>query len=222
MRSATVLLLAMVMVSCQSRPLSDVGTPLPTETAPALARTPRPPSVGTGDGGTPVGEDARATPQPATVTVVSSALVSPAPTKDSGYGFKRARVEGERPIPPADATTTGLQSGAGGVLSTPSTNAGSTPAPSATPTPIVRASSQAPVRAAIEASVWPAQYHDKLEAVIACESSGSTEALSAGGHVGLLQVDPALHGPVPAGAVAQLDDAYEVFLKQGWGAWSCS
>jgi hypothetical protein len=221
MRSATVLLLAVVMVSCQSRPLSDVGTPLPTETAPALARTPRPPSVGASDGGAPVGEDARATPQPATATVVSSALVSPAPTKDSGYGFKRARVEGERPIPPAGTSpvTGAVNSGA---------NAGSTPAPSATP--IVRASSQAPT-AGLEAEVWaavqvyfPASEWANAMAVSSCETGGTFNpgAIGAHGEEGVFQVRGIYHGSVPSDIAGQVQQAARIQSEQGWGPWSCS
>jgi len=76
MRSATVLLLAFgLLVSCQSRPLSDVGTTTPTETEPALVRTPAPPSVGQGD---TLVEEIVATPQPAVVTAEASATVTQA------------------------------------------------------------------------------------------------------------------------------------------------
>jgi hypothetical protein len=54
-----------------------------------------------------------------------------------------------------------------------------------------------------------------------CESSGNTAAYGPGGYVGLMQVDPSLHGAVPADAVGQLAQGYEVYLKQGWGAWGC-
>lgn len=72
----------------------------------------------------------------------------------------------------------------------------------------------------VENSNWPSDYHATLERVIMCESAGQTTATN-GPHVGLLQVNGQLHGQVPADAVSQLNQGYEVFQKQGWAAWSC-
>jgi hypothetical protein len=60
-----------------------------------------------------------------------------------------------------------------------------------------------------------------VERIVMCESSGNPAAYNPAGYVGLMQVDPRLHGPVPADPVAQLAQGYEVYLKQGWGAWGC-
>jgi soluble lytic murein transglycosylase-like protein len=54
-----------------------------------------------------------------------------------------------------------------------------------------------------------------------CESGYTTTAVGPLGHVGLMQVDPTLHGEVPTDAVGQLTQAYEVYLAQGWDAWVC-
>jgi hypothetical protein len=76
--------------------------------------------------------------------------------------------------------------------------------------------------AALAASDWPPSLWSRVHAIVMCESRSQTTAVSPGGHVGLMQVDPKLHGPVPSDAVGQLNDAYEVYLKQGWQAWSCA
>jgi hypothetical protein len=116
-----------------------------------------------------------------------------------------ARVEGERPIPPADSQAKLSQPGATG----DGTNAGSTPAPSATTS----------LQSAAIAAGWPAELAAWVERVALCESSGSTAAVSSAGYVGLMQVAPWLHGPVPADAVGQLAQAYGVYQAQGAGAW---
>lgn len=102
-----------------------------------------------------------------------------------------------------------------------------TPEPTATAQSATRQTVQASravssLEDALAASPWPPALWAKVEAVVACESGGQTTAVSPGGHVGLMQVDPRLHGPVPADAVGQLTQGYAVFLKQGWAAWSCA
>lgn len=73
----------------------------------------------------------------------------------------------------------------------------------------------------VDNSNWPSGTHATVERIISCESGGNPAAISPTGYTGLMQVAPWLHGPVPNDPVAQLNDAYEVYLKQGWGAWSC-
>ncbi|MEZ4554283.1 MAG: transglycosylase SLT domain-containing protein [Dehalococcoidia bacterium] len=70
-------------------------------------------------------------------------------------------------------------------------------------------------------SPWPRETWPTVERIILCESSGNPAAVSPAGYVGLMQVAPWLHGAVPADPVAQLAQAYEVYLRQGWGAWGC-
>ena len=80
-------------------------------------------------------------------------------------------------------------------------------------------SSGGSIQQAAAAAGWPAELLAKVERVVMCESSGRTTAVSPAGYVGLMQVAPWLHGPVPADAVGQLAQAYAVYLRQGWGAW---
>lgn len=94
-----------------------------------------------------------------------------------------------------------------------------TPVRVAVPAP--RATPLASVRAALEQSPWPADTWPTVERIIMCESSGNPAALSPAGYVGLMQVAPWLHGAVPADPVAQLAQAYDVYLRQGWAAWGC-
>jgi len=75
------------------------------------------------------------------------------------------------------------------------------------------------IQEAAAAAGWPADLLAKVERVVMCESSGRTTAVSPAGYVGLMQVAPWLHGPVPADAVGQLAQGYGVYLRQGWGAW---
>lgn len=92
------------------------------------------------------------------------------------------------------------------------------------------AAPQAPVEAALTSATgsiqqaaaaagWPGNQLAKVERVVMCESGGRTDAVAPAGYVGLMQVAPWLHGPVPADAVGQLAQAYQVYLQQGWGAW---
>ncbi|MGE0227858.1 MAG: transglycosylase family protein [Dehalococcoidia bacterium] len=75
------------------------------------------------------------------------------------------------------------------------------------------------IQGAAAAAGWPSELLPKVERVVMCESSGRTTAVSPAGYVGLMQVAPWLHGTVPADAVGQLAQAYDVYLRQGWGAW---
>ncbi|MGE0226951.1 MAG: transglycosylase SLT domain-containing protein [Dehalococcoidia bacterium] len=77
------------------------------------------------------------------------------------------------------------------------------------------------IEAILAQSPWPRETWPTVERIILCESSGNPAAVSPAGYVGLMQVAPWLHGAVPADPVAQLAQAYEVYLRQGWGAWGC-
>lgn len=95
------------------------------------------------------------------------------------------------------------------------------PRATAAPPPPRPAAAPTSLEAALAASPWPASTWSTVLRVIACESGGNTAAVGPLGHRGLMQVDPRLHGPVPADAVGQLVQAYGVYLKQGWAAWQC-
>lgn len=84
----------------------------------------------------------------------------------------------------------------------------------------VQGSSGGTIQQWITSSNWPRDYYETLARIIMCESSGQTTARN-GPHVGLLQVNGVLHGQVPNDPVLQLNQGYEVFKKQGWGAWEC-
>jgi hypothetical protein len=85
--------------------------------------------------------------------------------------------------------------------------------------PVATPAAASDLQAAAAAAGWPSELLAKVERVAMCESSGSTTALSPAGYVGLMQVAPWLHGPVPADAVGQFAQAYRVYQLQGWGAW---
>jgi soluble lytic murein transglycosylase-like protein len=103
------------------------------------------------------------------------------------------------------------------------------PPPSATaspaPTRVASGSSivltPASFKAALAASPWPVNTWPTVERIVRCESSFNTGAVGPLAHRGLMQVDPNLHGPVPSDPVGQLTQGYEVYKKQGWGAWEC-
>jgi hypothetical protein len=178
-----------VTVNPSGATVVSLAAPAPSETA--EARVDEKAGNG-GDGGTPL----VATPA-STTTVVN------------------ARVEGERPIPPADAVKS--QSGDGEVSST-AANAGSTPAPSATP--IIRSSSQAPLRSAIEAAFPPSEVETAYR-VAMCESGGDPTEVGAAGEEGAFQVLAVFHGEVPADIYGQAEQAAGIVAEQGWGPWSC-
>jgi hypothetical protein len=94
---------------------------------------------------------------------------------------------------------------------------GSLPPASSTPTVL----SPAALDQALAASPWPKELWPTVKRIVQCESGGNTAAVGPLGHRGLMQVDPKLHGPVPDDAVGQLTQGYNVYLKQGWKAWSC-
>lgn len=93
------------------------------------------------------------------------------------------------------------------------------PAPRATESPY---SAPTSIEAALALTSWPRALWPTVLRIVACESGGLTTAVSPGGHRGLMQVDPRLHGAVPSDPVGQLEQAYGVYLQQGWGAWSCA
>lgn len=78
------------------------------------------------------------------------------------------------------------------------------------------------LRDALALTPWPPALWPTIEAIVYCESRGQTTAVSPGGHVGLMQVDPRFWGVPPTDAVGQLTQGYGVYVAQGWGAWSCA
>ena len=62
---------------------------------------------------------------------------------------------------------------------------------------------------------------DEATEVSFCESSWRTDAVGALGEWGLLQIHPIHQLPRVRGAEAQLRQAYGLWQRDGWGAWSC-
>lgn len=142
-----------------------------------------------------------------------------------------ASVSASPATPPTnDANATPSEIVGSAVFMSALQNATATPAPIATPTPAPATTTTYATRSAVSmpaletalaATSWPRELWPTVERIVACESSGNTAAYGPGGYVGLMQVDPRLHGAVPADAVGQLEQGYEVYVKQGWGAWGC-
>jgi hypothetical protein len=221
LKNATLLLLAIALVGCrEAQPEHEPATVVTPDVRPAGSL---PPEVSGGAEGTAEGMPdpfpyALATNRRIEIQLDSylEAVAAEAAAAEAYAAWlaaqetatvvvSNARVEGERPIPPADSQAKLSQPGATG----DGTNAGSTPAPSATTS----------LQSAAIAAGWPAELAAWVERVALCESSGSTAAVSSAGYVGLMQVAPWLHGPVPADAVGQLAQAYGVYQAQGAGAW---
>jgi hypothetical protein len=72
-----------------------------------------------------------------------------------------------------------------------------------------------------QSSQWPSYMYETVKRIVKCESSFQPDIVSPGGYVGLMQIAPWFHGYPPSDPVGQLNQGYEVYLKQGWNAWSC-
>lgn len=73
---------------------------------------------------------------------------------------------------------------------------------------------------ALAASGSPAWAREAV-AVSYCESRHRPDAVGALGERGAWQVRPEYHGPVPADALGQAEQAYRVWSEAGWHPWSC-
>lgn len=73
----------------------------------------------------------------------------------------------------------------------------------------------------IAASQWPSNTWTTVKRIVMCESGGNPNIISPTGYVGLMQVAPWYHGYPPSDPVGQLNQGYEIWKKQGWGAWEC-
>ena len=64
---------------------------------------------------------------------------------------------------------------------------------------------------------------DRMLRIIECESHGDENVVSPGGHTGAYQISP-IHGysyEEMTDPVISTDIAHDIWLSQGWGAWSC-
>lgn len=73
----------------------------------------------------------------------------------------------------------------------------------------------------IAASNWPTDLHHIVRRIVLCESSGIVGIASNPPHVGLMQANVNIWGRVPADALSELNQGYEIYLIQGFSAWSC-
>lgn len=201
----TVILILLVLVSVRAQG-STVGKHVPAraQSNPAPARTPEPLEVGIVGGGgawvTAEGLPDTLTPSP-TVTATESVVqgvASEAPqSPQSSVTVTQALQQYSAPAPTVKASepTSATLSG--------------------------QSSLEAQVYAAVQA-YFPASEWAKAMRVAYCESRYEPTAVESGGHhVGVWQVDPDLHGSVPADIWGQTEQAYRVWIQQGWGAWSC-
>lgn len=70
-------------------------------------------------------------------------------------------------------------------------------------------------------SNWPSNSWATVKRIVMCESGGNPAIVSPSGYVGLMQVAPWFWGYPSSNPVEQLNQGYEVYKKQGWGAWQC-
>ena len=98
----------------------------------------------------------------------------------------------------------------------------SAPTPPAAPLePPAGGDLEAQVRAAVERYFPPAEW-TKAMRVAWCESRYQPWAVEPGGaHVGVYQLDPSLHGAVPADIDGQVRQAADLWRLAGWGPWQC-
>lgn len=221
--AALVLVVGMVVVA----PLvvGERGAqPRHVPTSEARPATPRPPRVGGGsEAGSPTPTP---TSEPTAAATASPSIEAVTPSVVAAQAILAGAPMVERA---ADNATPGDANG--GAADDASPDAGSIPAPGSkqvNPSLATAVATKATgsglyqgsaLRAAIEASRWPPHLWLAVQQVVMCESRGLTTAVSPAGYRGLMQVAPWLHGPVPADAVGQLNQAFDVWRKQGWQAW---
>ena len=180
------------------------------------------------------------------LVVAGSTVLIPGARPSAGGQPAPAVVATEAPAPPAAVVAATPEATAPPTATEPPPpppppTAAPTPAPTATPAPPTPTPTPAPtarptstpaavtgvltaaaLHTAVTASRWPAALWPTLERIVMCESGRNTAAVGPLGHRGLLQVDPKLFGSVPTDAVGQLNQGYDIYLKQGWSAWACT
>lgn len=70
-------------------------------------------------------------------------------------------------------------------------------------------------------SNWPQWTWPTVKRIVYCESRGIVGIATNPPHVGLMQVNTQYWGRVNADPVSELNQGYEVYKIQGFGAWSC-
>ena len=187
-------------VGCRAGESTEGGPRIGGPSSSPVAVTPQPPTVG---GGTAPDGLLEPSPEPATVQATSALTASPEATAGVAQSGEQAAFN--RPVAgsiPAASTTTPVAS-----------------AP-AVETPRAE-SNESQVRAAVERYFPPAEW-TKAMRVAWCESRYQPWAVEPGGaHVGVYQLDPSLHGSVPADIDGQVRQAADLWRRAGWGPWQC-
>jgi len=70
-------------------------------------------------------------------------------------------------------------------------------------------------------SNWPQWTWETVKRIVWCKSRNIVGIATNPPHVGLMQVNVNYWGRVNPDAVSELNQGFEVFKIQGWGAWSC-
>lgn len=73
----------------------------------------------------------------------------------------------------------------------------------------------------ISQSNWPPQYWSTVRRIVLCESGGVVGIDTNPPHVGLMQANVNYWGYPQGGPVGELNQGYQIYLIQGWRAWSC-
>ena len=73
----------------------------------------------------------------------------------------------------------------------------------------------------IAQSNWPPHLWSTVHRIVLCESGGIVGIATNPPHKGLMQVNENYWGRVNADAVSELNQGYEIYLQQGFSAWSC-
>lgn len=103
-------------------------------------------------------------------------------------------------------------------------------APQETPTPIVPTVSSTPTAVVtqtgdldiwIAQSNWPQWTWETVKRIVWCESRGISGINTNPPHFGLMQVNVNFWGYPSGGPVSELNQGYQVYLIQGFNAWSC-
>ena len=73
----------------------------------------------------------------------------------------------------------------------------------------------------ISQSNWPQWSWPTVRRIVLCESSGIVGIATNPPHVGLMQANVNIWGRVAHDPIAELNQGYYIYTRQGWRAWSC-
>lgn len=87
--------------------------------------------------------------------------------------------------------------------------------------PTITTQTQSGLDSWIAQSNWPQWTWPTVKRIVMCESGGIVGIATNPPHVGLMQANVNIWGRVPADPISELNQGYEIYLQQGWEAWSC-